>query len=84
MNVQKDSLAVLMEIYNTSIQEKTMRINLSLIDLDNIVKHLDRSTIKYCIEYLAGHNYVTYQDHPIDNNICITSIGIDYYIENLE
>lgn len=86
MELIENAIEVIRILHNESQIKKTLEINLSYKDILNKIDipNLTIEDIKYAVEYLGGHNYLTYKTHPIFNDICITSNGIDYYNENFE
>lgn len=84
MNIKVDSLFVLQVIYSVFESKKTLKTNLTYSEIQNERKDLSIDDIKVSVEYLAGHGYVTYSNHPMFNDICITSKGIDFYLQNFQ
>ncbi len=84
MNIKEIALSVIQVLYNSAESAKTLQTKLSYRDICAIRTELDKDTLKMALEYLQGHGYVTFRDHPVFQDICITSIGVDYYLENYQ
>jgi hypothetical protein len=84
MNIKVDSLSVLRVIYSAFETKKTLKTNLSYNEIHKELPEISIDDVKVSVEYLAGHGYVTYTTHPIFHDVCITSRGIDFYLENFQ
>lgn len=86
IELKENAIEVIRILYNESQEKKTLKINLSYTDiLKKIdIEGLTPEDIKCAVEYLKGHNNLTYKAYPLFNDICITANGIDYYNENFE
>lgn len=82
--LQENALDVLRVVHCESQNKKTLKTNLSFNEvLKKIaIPNLTIEDIKYSVEYLSDLRYLTYKEHPLFNDICITSAGINYLHEN--
>ena len=84
MNIKLDSLTVLGAVFSYFMEHKTLKTNMTFQEIHKALPEMNFDTLKAMVEYLAGHGYVTFEHHPMFQDICITSKGIDYYIENFK
>lgn len=83
MNIKENAMSVLHFLYNSAEAAKTLNLKLSYNDIHDVLSDMDIDTIKLSIEYLAGHGFVTYSTHLVYQDICLTSAGVDHYLNSL-
>jgi len=84
MNIKLDSITVLKQIYHASNLKQTYETNLSYYYLSKRIHRLDIDSIKYCIEHLNDRKFVTFKEHAVFNEICLTDAGINFCNQNFK